>query len=116
MTDVQFFGSTNIRVLGYCPACGQDKLFVPKNGGAVLCHHMECPEPTAAHDILADRETQHVVTFTEKGWTLRHPLIERIEDRLMACSVHEMISELKNRPEPGTYRVKDVLSIEGGFR
>jgi hypothetical protein len=80
---------------------------VPEIGGAILCHHYGCPEPTAAHDILGDHETEHVVEFTTEGWTLRHPLIERIDDRLMSCAVGEMVAALKNGPEPGRYRLID---------
>jgi hypothetical protein len=97
----------NVRVLGYCPSCGQDKLTVAASGGAIVCHHFGCAEPTAVHDILRDREVQHIVTFTEDGWTLRHPLIERIDDRLVNCDVHEMLAELTqtDRLEPGRWRV-----------
>lgn len=94
-----------VPILGYCPACGQSKLFVPDTGGAVLCHHHGCPEPTAAHGILGDHETQHVAVVREKDFTLRHPLIERLDDRLLECRVHQMLVDLGAKLEPGVYRV-----------
>ena len=95
-----------IPVFGYCPSCGQSKLMVPEGGGAVLCHHFGCEEPTAAHDILGDSETSHMVTIRPKDFTLRHPLIERIDNRLMDCTVNQMLVDLDTPPPPGEYRVK----------
>lgn len=94
-----------IHVLGYCPSCGRDRLFVPESGGAILCAHHGCPEPTAAHDILSDREMQHIAVIREKDFTLRHPLIERLDDRLMECRVNQMLVDLGTPPEPGEYLV-----------
>jgi hypothetical protein len=41
MTDVQ----------GRCPACGWASLFLG-NGGHVTCSRLECPNPSAADDLL----------------------------------------------------------------
>lgn len=95
-----------VHVLGYCPSCGQDSLFVPKGGGAIMCQLSGCFERTAAHDILGDQETQHIAVIREKDFTLRHPLFERIDNRLMECKVHQMLADLGTPPEPGEYRVR----------
>jgi hypothetical protein len=60
-------------IRGHCPACGWASLFVGE-GGHLTCSQLECPRPDAAHAILADRETEHIVQFDDTGFTIRHPL------------------------------------------
>jgi hypothetical protein len=74
-------------------------------GGHVTCRYLECPEPTAVGDILADRETEHVVEFGEAAFTVRHPLRERLRDELLQCQLHTFIADLAGPPvRPGRYR------------
>jgi hypothetical protein len=39
------------RVQGHCPACSWDSLFLG-TGGYVTCSRIECPDPTAASNLL----------------------------------------------------------------
>ena len=96
MTDVQ----------GNCPmGCGHT-LFLAE-GGYITCFYVHCPRRDAASDILADRETEHIVIFAETEFTIRHPLRERLDDALMDCDLHKDISAMTGPPvKPGTYRAR----------
>lgn len=98
--------SKSTPVKGHCPACGWSGLFVD-DSGFITCPQYDCPNPSAAADILDDRETQHLVTFTEQGWTIRHPLRERLDDQLTACALNDACRALSGPPpQLGTYRVE----------
>lgn len=91
-------------IRGACPACGGESLFAGE-GGYLTCSRSECPEPDAAHRILADHETEHIVQFDDTGFTVRHPLRERLDDALMSCGLHLYCASLPGPPgTPGRYR------------
>lgn len=93
------------QVQGHCPACGGASLFLAE-GGHVTCSRLECPRPTAVDELLADRETDHIVVLEQTDFTVRHPLHERLDDALLTCDVHQRIRALDGPPrELGTYRV-----------
>lgn len=96
-------------IAGYCPmGCGRT-LFVGE-GGYVTCSLIGCPRPDAVADILADRETEHVVKFDADTFTVRHPLRERLDDALMTCDLHEYIAGLPGPPiRPGQYRARTTI-------
>lgn len=73
------------QITGYCPmGCG-DTLGVDR-AGRVGCYAEGCPRPDAAHRLLTDAETEHLVYVTEDGWTVKHPLRERLRGGgLFAC-------------------------------
>lgn len=98
-------------VTGYCPmGCGRT-LFVG-SGGYITCSYIDCPRPDAVADLLADRETEHVVRFDENGFTVRHPLRERLDDKLMTCDLHTFCATLPGPPpQLGTYRAGRVLDM-----
>lgn len=81
-------------------------------GGFVTCMKLECPAPDAASSILEDQETEHVVTFTLTGFTIRHPLKERLGDALLTCDLQELLSAQGDAPQVhGRYR---AFQPEGG--
>jgi len=83
----------SVRLVGNCPmGCGPH-LFVGA-GGYITCAWIDCPHPDAVSTLLADRETEHVVQFGEAGFTIRHPLRERLDDALMECDLHAWCAEL----------------------
>ena len=94
-----------IDVHGSCPmGCGRT-LHLASDSGMIACTAPGCPRPSAVTDLLQDRETEHVVTFTEEGFTLRHPLKERLDEALMECDLHEELASLSWAPvPPGRYR------------
>lgn len=78
----------------YCPACGSTlAILTLDDGPELLCNSFECPRPTAAAEILADREVDHIATLDEHGFTLRHPLAERLDGALLDCSLHDHLTE-----------------------
>jgi hypothetical protein len=95
----------NPDIPGYCPmGCGRT-LFAAV-GGHITCSYIHCPRPTAVDDLLEDQETDHLVTFDVTGFTVRHPLRERLDDALMSCRLHEFCAGLDGPPAlPGLYRV-----------
>lgn len=93
------------RVQGYCPACGGESLFLG-SGGYVTCSRLDCRNPSAASDILDDRETEHVVTLWANDFSIRHPLRERLNGDLNDCKLHQQLKTLAGPPRvPGQYRV-----------
>jgi hypothetical protein len=93
------------RIQGHCPACGKAALFVGE-GGYVTCSVLTCPEPDAVSTLLDDRETEHIVRLDADGWTVRHPLRERLGDALMACRIHDYLREIDQPEELGTFRAR----------
>lgn len=101
-----------MEIKGYCPmGCGRT-LFRGK-GGFITCSSLDCADPTAASKILADPETEHIVEISEGGFSIQHPLRERINGRLYDCEFHE---ELRRQPgppaKPGRYRaIKNTKTL-----
>jgi hypothetical protein len=96
-------------IAGNCPmGCGET-LFLGA-GGFVTCSYLTCPRPDAASRILADAESEHIVEFGRREFTVRHPLKERLDDALMRCDLHEHITRLAGPPvKPGRYRARPNL-------
>lgn len=97
-----------VDVAGSCPACGKESLMVGE-GGRLTCRRLDCPRPTAADEILDDGlGRDHKVTLGEIGFTMLHPLIERLDDGLEGCQLHRWLTLQDETPmDPGTYRVED---------
>lgn len=86
----------------FCPmGCGQTLHLTPTG---ITCLARDCPDARAAHKILADPEHTDVVEFTEDGWTVLHPLKERLGGGLLSCRVHELCGQLPGPPALGKYR------------
>ncbi len=91
-------------VQGFCPmGCGRT-LFLGA-GGHVTCAYLPCPRPGAVDEILATRESEHLVTFGPEGFSILHPLKERLDEDLLECALHEYLSSLSGPPfQLGRYR------------
>jgi hypothetical protein len=85
--------------------CGET-LFLG-SGGHVTCSFVDCPDPSAADTVLHERETEHVVVFTDEHFTIQHPL----KDRLQGVTLAEFVDLI----EQGGGRVyqTDAVAIEG---
>lgn len=99
-----------IQVKGYCPACGNQTLRVLEDESdptPVVCVGENCPDMGAVHRILQDAQTDHVVHFSGSGFTIRHPLRERIDDALMDCELHLALMGMPGPPDgrPGRFRM-----------
>lgn len=92
-----------LSVDGFCPECGEQTLVLV--GSRLQCVNEVCPKWDAAHALLQDREVRHVVQVGQAGWTVRHPLVERIDDELMVCGLHAHLDRIlrHNRPPVGRY-------------
>lgn len=62
--------------------------------GYVVCGALSCVRPDAAAEILADGETGHLVLFSEHDFTIKHPLIERLDGALFSCGVSAALADL----------------------
>lgn len=97
---------------GFCPmGCGPTLVIgianpIAHDAGRVVCDSVSCPRPSAASEVLADQETEHVVTMALDGFTLRHPLRERLDDALLSCTLHLRLNRgYPSDVAPGLYRV-----------
>lgn len=93
------------RLHGYCPmGCGET-LFL-SDSGHVECSNVDCPRRDTVDTILAESETEHIVLVDEGGFSLQHPLRERVDGELFDCQVHGRMRGLDGPPAaPGRYRV-----------
>ncbi len=84
-----------MEVRGNCPmGCGEG-LILSELGG-LLCADLLCSRRAAAQEILADAEAGHVVTFTDEGFIIQHPLRERLDG-----SAEVRAARLPGGPAPG---------------
>jgi hypothetical protein len=90
----------------YCPmGCGETLHLM--TGGLICCLGPDCPDQGAARQILADRESEHVVVFGADSYTILHPLRDRLGD-LFSCTVHLLVQALPGPPggDTGRYRAR----------
>ena len=90
-------------VQGFCPmGCGETLRIAPR--GEIFCGNLpNCPDPRAVEKILADPETSHVIRVDYSGWTLKHPLRERVDNGLLDCNDSRMMEDVLDLGV-GTYR------------
>ncbi|MGW0578323.1 DUF6085 family protein [Streptomyces sp. NPDC002920] len=90
--------SAGSSVAGHCPmGCGET-LQRRAADGIIVCSAAGCPRPNAVDVILREPETEHIVQFDEDGFTIRHPLRERLDDALMRCELHRFCAGLPGPP------------------
>lgn len=90
-------------VAGFCPyGCGET--LHTADGGHIVCNGQDCPNPTAV-DKLLHMPHEHIVIFTEQGFTIEHTLSERIEQSMAECPLMEALHTLGEMPvsAPGRY-------------
>lgn len=92
----------------YCPmGCGPT--LHRMTSGLIQCLDPMCPDSAAAWKILGDQQTDDIVDFTETGFTLTHPLRDRLRPGgLVSCPVHALCEQLPGPPngKPGRYRAR----------
>ena len=105
-----------INIEGFCPmGCGPTlRAEESRAVNKIVCWYENCPDPLAAQRILHDPHADHLVNFTGSGFTIRHPLRERIDDALMNCELHLFLMTLPGPPEgrPGSFQVSEK---DGGW-
>lgn len=102
-----------MRVEGYCPmGCGPTLHLTFT--GIVECDNPACPIPRSVHRILANNETEHIVKIEDRGFTIEHPLRERLDEPLFNCALHLALRELEGPPvDIGVWRVRIVNTDTG---
>lgn len=104
------------RVEGWCPmGCG--KTLTLARRGVLECTSPDCADPIAATSLLAERETEHIVRlYAEADFTAKHPIKERVADRLFECTIGAaMLTKMARDLEPGVYRVARSPIGPGGW-
>lgn len=91
-------------VIGHCPmGCG--RTLGIGSAHLIVCTADTCPRPTAAHELLANAETEHIVELLDDTFNIRHPLRERLGDAILTCPLAAWIAHRDESPEPtGRYR------------
>ena len=91
------------RVEGYCPMCGRAALI--KMGSRLMCTDDRCPNPLGLHILLQNRMiSDHLVRVGEDGFSVQHPMRERLNGELFVCGLHVGLSQAEEAPvEPGLY-------------
>lgn len=86
-----------------CASClSKDSMYVSADG-ELVCRNPTCDEPLALAQVLADDELyQHIVFVNMGGVTVKHPIIERLDDRLARCAVLPWAFETME-PHDGVY-------------
>lgn len=98
-------GAAESRLAGNCPmGCG--RTLFRDVGGRISCSMYGCSRRTAVDELLADGETEHLVRLDEDGFSVQHPLRERLDGLLFDCDLPARIAALDGPPRrPGLYRV-----------
>jgi len=99
---------------GICPACGKQYLGIAvwhrsEEASRVHCWNILCPDPKAVWKILNRPDTDHVAWFGQHGWTLQHPLKERVDDKLASCPATAWMQRHipAEADRPGLYRMTE---------
>lgn len=103
---------TVTKVDAYCPACGLRTVTLGQAGN-LYCRWAECPDQSAVHTILSDRETEHIVYLGLEAWTIRHPLRERINDALLRCQLNDALRDLAAPVEASQWRLTLIPGRDG---
>lgn len=102
----------DLAIAGRCPACGGQTLTFALGGRPGLlelyCAGVECPRPTALHEILTGySQPDHIVDLRRGDYSVQHPMVERLDGVLLdACALEAWLHQLDGPPEPlGRYTV-----------
>jgi hypothetical protein len=88
-----------------CPMCRERKLHLMPSG-LVRCLGQACPRPTAAQEILDGDVGADIVQIDGDGFSILHPLRERLQGGLFDCPVNRALLAMSEPPVlPGRYRV-----------
>lgn len=80
----------------FCPSCGH-RIYQHDTYG--------CTHETQQH---------HIIRITDDGWTLKHPLAEREQDKLFDCKIHQEIQSYASYyDDVGDYAI--IENSNGGW-
>ena len=108
-------------VVGYCPmGCGPHLHVM--SGGMIMCLAPGCPNPGAVTHLISQPQSHlDVVQIDEDGFSILHPLRERLDGSLFDCPVNKALLAMPAPPAPpGKYRARidengnlDLETLEG---
>jgi hypothetical protein len=86
-----------------CPmGCGPTLHLSP--AGVIRCLDRQCPNPMAAQKILENADSADLVQIDAGGFSILHPLRERLDNGLFNCPVNMHLAALREPPAgPGFY-------------
>jgi Family of unknown function (DUF6085) len=91
-------------VYALCPMCRERKLHLLVSG-VIRCLNRACPRPMAAQEILDGDLGVDIVQIDEGGFSILHPLRERLGGGLFDCPVNKALAAMGEPPAlPGRYR------------
>jgi hypothetical protein len=99
-----------VPIHGICPSCGERKLFAGSGTGTLQCLNGECKRPEAANEILNDPIRDHLLVLNDRSWTVMHPLIERLDNKMLDCQMGDRVTHLMETVilvDHGVYRVAE---------
>lgn len=104
-------GHKEVKVWGFCPyGCGQT-LIVRSDTGIIKCQKDDCPNAASVTALLIRAIPEHIVNFKDGGFSLKHPLKERVDDNLFECSIHLNIAANADPGLRGNYRTTDGVNF-----
>lgn len=69
------------------------------DGNRLLCGDVDCTRPTAAYELLSEpMGTDHIVVLDKRaGYSVRHPIFERLDGALLHCFVGRILGEFADQ-------------------
>lgn len=112
---------------GRCPHCGAEEL---QRGfqGRIVCGNTLCERQDAVNSLLTDPQlTEHLIKVSKRhrpgsaepqveitDVTLRHPLVERLDDDLFTCELALYMEA--GRPELLPVGMYQVIQVDGVWK
>jgi hypothetical protein len=73
----------------------------------IMCLAKDCPEPGAVTRIISSTETKDIVQIDAGGFSILHPLRERLGNGLLDCPVNKALLAMSEPPAlPGRYQAR----------
>lgn len=95
-----------VRINGRCPmGCGET--LAVAGGGHIVCMALQCPDPAMLDKVIShEAMDRHIVILDDEGFSVQHPLSERLTD-MTECDVHQAMHEQDGAPaSPGRYYIE----------
>jgi hypothetical protein len=92
----------------WCPMGCDAKLVMLTETGLLECPGKNCPDKYAVSKLLTRESatTKHIVTLHTDHWSAKHPLSERIDNKLLNCQIGLAAGAMRHHKMPeGTYEV-----------
>lgn len=108
-------GGPKPSVNGRCPmGCGET--LVLNDLAKVVCVNPDCPDAEMLDKVISHEALdKHVVILDDEGFSIQHPLSERLTD-MTECDVHKAMQEQDGPPAPdGRYYIAVESRAHDGY-